>query len=60
MSTSPNLGQADASGLPTASSEFGSWQQYAILVIDDEGGMRNFLGRALSSRCGAVKTAASA
>ncbi|WP_413436557.1 sigma-54-dependent transcriptional regulator [Sulfuriferula sp. GW1] len=60
MSTSPYLGQVDASGMPTASSEFGSWQQYAILVIDDEGGMRNFLGRALSSRCGAVKTAASA
>ena len=47
MSTSPYPGQADASGMPTASSEFGSWQQYAILVIDDEGGMRNFLGRAL-------------
>ncbi len=60
MSTSPHPGQPNASGMPTLSSEFGSWQQYAVLVIDDEGGMRNFLGRALESRCGMVKTAASA
>ncbi|MHB1246918.1 MAG: sigma-54-dependent transcriptional regulator [Sulfuriferula sp.] len=60
MSTSPNPGQPNALDMPTLSPEFGSWQQYAVLVIDDEGGMRNFLGRALESRCGMVKTAASA
>jgi DNA-binding NtrC family response regulator len=36
---------------------FGAWQQYAILVIDDEPGMRNFLSRALQPRCGLVETA---
>ncbi|MHB1353598.1 MAG: response regulator, partial [Thiobacillus sp.] len=31
-----------------------------MLVVDDESGMRNFLGRALATRCGTVLTAASA
>ncbi|MHB0975377.1 MAG: sigma-54-dependent transcriptional regulator [Thiobacillus sp.] len=45
---------------PPTDAGFGSWQEYAVLVVDDESGMRNFLGRALASRCGTVRTAASA
>jgi DNA-binding NtrC family response regulator len=37
---------------------FGPWHQYSALVVDDEPGMRNFLSRALSGRCGHVETAA--
>jgi DNA-binding NtrC family response regulator len=40
--------------------DFGSWQQYSVLVVDDEDGMRSFLSRALKHRCGLVETAASA
>ncbi len=38
---------------------FGSWPQSSVLVVDDEPGMRNFLTRALSARCGRVACAAS-
>ncbi|MBA2350701.1 MAG: sigma-54-dependent transcriptional regulator [Burkholderiales bacterium] len=38
----------------------GSWLQHSVLIVDDEPGMRNFLRRALESRCGLVETAASA
>ncbi|MDK9725736.1 MAG: sigma-54 dependent transcriptional regulator [Sterolibacteriaceae bacterium MAG5] len=37
---------------------FGPWHQYSALVVDDEPGMRSFLTRALSSRCGHVEAAA--
>lgn len=40
--------------------ELGSWQQHSVLIVDDEGGMRNFLSRTLKSRCGLVETTASA
>ncbi len=30
---------------------FWSWPDYSVLVVDDEPGMRNFLTRALASRC---------
>lgn len=53
------LPQAPPPEAPTDAG-FGSWQEYAVLVVDDESGMRNFLGRALASRCGTVRTAASA
>ena len=33
------------------------WQQYAVLIVDDEPGMQSFLQRALSSRCGIVDCA---
>ncbi|MBC7944881.1 MAG: sigma-54-dependent Fis family transcriptional regulator, partial [Burkholderiales bacterium] len=36
------------------------WLQHSVLIVDDEPGMRNFLRRALESRCGLVETAASA
>ncbi|MET0218832.1 MAG: sigma-54 dependent transcriptional regulator [Burkholderiales bacterium] len=36
---------------------FGPWPQHAVLVVDDEEGMRSFLHRALASRCGLVETA---
>lgn len=39
--------------------EFGNWQAYSILIVDDEAGMRNFLERALKPRCARVETAAS-
>ncbi len=35
------------------------WQQYSILVVDDEPGMLSFLQRALGNRCGTVDTASS-
>src|SRR5512146_1955498 len=38
---------------------FGSWPQSSVLVVDDEPGMRSFLTRALSRRCGHVVSAAS-
>lgn len=37
-----------------------SWQQYSVLVVDDEEGMRSFLQRTLATRCGLVETAACA
>jgi DNA-binding NtrC family response regulator len=37
-----------------------AWQQYSVLVVDDEEGMRNFLQRTLAGRCGLVETADSA
>lgn len=40
-------------------SDFGNWQAFSILVVDDEAGMRNFLERALKSRCGRVASASS-
>ncbi len=33
------------------------WQQYSVLVVDDEEGMRSFITRALGSRCGLVEAA---
>ncbi|TXF12478.1 sigma-54-dependent transcriptional regulator [Pelomicrobium methylotrophicum] len=37
------------------------WDQYAVLVVDDEEGMRNFISRALKNRgCGMVESAATA
>src|SRR5574338_710845 len=37
-----------------------SWSDYAVLVVDDEAGMRNFLERALKSRGCRVAAAGSA
>ena len=51
-----NPSQAAAS--PPAASA--AWQQYSVLVVDDEEGMRSFLQRTLASRCGLVETAGSA
>ncbi len=36
------------------------WQRSAVLIVDDEEGMRNFLGKTLERRCGQVMLAASA
>jgi len=36
------------------------WQRSAVLIVDDEEGMRNFLGKTLERRCGHVMAAASA
>src|SRR5512145_3209987 len=33
------------------------WKQYSLLVVDDEPGMRSFLQRALTPRCGVVDAA---
>src|SRR4051812_6505728 len=38
---------------------FGGWQQRAVLIVDDEPGMRSFLQRTLESRCSRVETAES-
>jgi len=35
------------------------WQEYSVLIVDDEPGMQSFLQRALSSRCGSVDCAGS-
>jgi DNA-binding NtrC family response regulator len=48
--TSNDTGSEDA---------FGGWRNRAILIVDDEPGMRSFLQRALQARCGQVETAAS-
>ena len=37
-----------------------AWQQYSVLVVDDEEGMRSFLHKTLAIRCGLVETAGSA
>ncbi len=36
-----------------------AWQQYSVLIVDDEEGMRSFLQRTLAGRCGLVETAVS-
>lgn len=38
---------------------FGNWQAFSALVVDDEEGMRSFLQRTLTSRCGLVEAAGS-
>lgn len=42
-------------GGASALAGFGNWQAFSVLVVDDEEGMRNFLERALKSRCGLVE-----
>ena len=39
--------------------DFGNWQAYSILIVDDEAGMRSFLERALKPRCARVESAGS-
>ncbi|MCK6405197.1 MAG: sigma-54 dependent transcriptional regulator [Rhodocyclaceae bacterium] len=39
--------------------DFGNWQAFSILIVDDEAGMRSFLERALKPRCARVDTAGS-
>lgn len=39
--------------------DFGNWQAFSILIVDDEAGMRSFLERSLKNRCGRVECAAS-
>ncbi|MBI2306207.1 MAG: sigma-54-dependent Fis family transcriptional regulator [Rhodocyclales bacterium] len=41
-----------------AGTDFGNWQAFSILIVDDEAGMRSFLERALKARCGQVASAA--
>ncbi len=50
--------QATPDSTPALEEAFGPWHQYSALVVDDEPGMRSFLSRALSARCGHVDTAA--
>ena len=49
---------------PSASNPAGNpaiaWPASAVLVVDDEEGMRNFLTKTLAPRCGQVLAAASA
>jgi len=35
------------------------WEQYSVLIVDDEPGMQSFLQRALSTRCGVADCAGS-
>jgi DNA-binding NtrC family response regulator len=53
--TQPLAASAEEDDIPDA---FGSWPQSSVLVVDDEPGMRSFLTRALSARCGRVAAAA--
>ena len=39
--------------------DLGNWRGYSVLIVDDEEGMRSFLARALSNRCGLVEAVAS-
>ena len=43
----------------TGSDAFGTWDNYSVLVVDDEPGMRNFLSRALAGRCAEIRAASS-
>ncbi len=43
--------------METSANHHNAWQDYSILVVDDEPGMLSFLQRALSARCGNVDTA---
>ncbi len=45
---------------PDTTAELGHWPQHAVLVVDDEEGMRSFLVRALAPRFGLVESAPSA
>ncbi|TSE35929.1 Transcriptional regulatory protein ZraR [Tepidimonas fonticaldi] len=45
---------------PSTAGQEGSWPEGAILVVDDEPGMRNFLIKTLAPRCRFVAAAASA
>jgi DNA-binding NtrC family response regulator len=47
---------ANAASEPVRAAEF-VWSAHSILVVDDEEGMRSFLGRALAPRCGMVEVA---
>ena len=42
-----------------ANPDFGNWQAFSILIVDDEAGMRSFLERSLKNRCGRVACAGS-
>jgi len=44
----------------TASPDRAQWADYAVLVVDDEEGLRSFLSRALTARGARVETAGSA
>lgn len=50
---------SDSAASSDSDNAFGGWQGRAILIVDDEPGMRSFLQRALQSRCELVETAAS-
>ena len=59
------LSEANPSGhIPRTEKEeplsFEFWKRCSVLVVDDEDGMRNFLQRALESRCGLVRNVSSA
>jgi len=47
-----------STGIDSGKADFGNWQSFSILVVDDEAGMRSFLERALKPRCGRLATAA--
>jgi len=42
-----------------ASDREAPWQEYSVLIVDDEPGMQSFLQRALSTRCGVADCAGS-
>ena len=52
----------NAARAPSAAARDGErdWQQYSVLVVDDEPGMRHFLEKTLASRCAQVMGAESA
>ena len=49
-----------SAALPSDRSALDDWPRASVLLVDDELGMRNFLEKTLSSRCGDVQSAASA
>ena len=54
----PPASTSDTAAAPA--NALGDWRQLSALVVDDEPGMRNFIERALQTRCGLVASAASA
>ncbi|WP_374265297.1 sigma-54-dependent transcriptional regulator [Zoogloea sp.] len=55
-----NARPADATPAPASASREPAWADYAVLVVDDEAGVRNFLQRALQARGCRVDVAGSA
>jgi DNA-binding NtrC family response regulator len=47
-------------GKTEALATFGDWHAFAVLVVDDEEGMRSFLERTLKPRCGLVEAVSDA
>jgi DNA-binding NtrC family response regulator len=60
VSPDPSLSSSPVTPTDSTESVLGDWRQLSVLIVDDEPGMRSFLQRALTGRCGLVEVAGSA